>query len=174
MSTKGQDSISKPAPPPPPPKSESPAKEKEFVKKWGADAHSLGWTAIPNILLERQQALGLESVDLNLILILLKHWWKASDDAPFPTKKTLADIIGRTEKTVQARIAAMEKKGLITRNERYSPVYGRMANGYDLSGLITKLKALAKAEVKERKKKEQEAGKKRRGHVKTDEEAQTN
>lgn len=162
MSSKGQESRSKPASP-------SPAKDQEFVKKWGREAHSLGWTAIPNILLERQQALGLGSVDLNLILILLKHWWKASDDAPFPTKKTLAEIIGRTEKTVQARIAEMEKKGLITRNERYSPVYGRMANGYDLSGLISKLEAIAKSEVKERQKKEKEAGAKRRGRVKIDE-----
>ena len=63
----------------------------------------------------------------------------------------------------------MEKKGLITRNERYSPVYGRMANGYDLSGLISKLEAIAKSEVKERQKKEKEAGAKRRGRVKIDE-----
>jgi hypothetical protein len=45
-----------------------------------------GWTVIPNVLIERQRALGLDSLDLNILLVLASMWWDA-ENPPWPSKK---------------------------------------------------------------------------------------
>lgn len=135
----------------------------ELKKKWGADAYSLGWTAIPNIVIERQQTLKLDSLQLNLILILLKHWWRKDDAAPFPTKKTLGEITNRDPTTIQRKMRELEQKGYVTRQVRRTNGGGQQSNGYDLSGLITAVQKLSKEEKASRAKREREDAKKRRG-----------
>ena len=44
-----------------------------------------------------------------------------------------------------------------------------LLNGYDLSGLIEKLKPMAKDEAKNRKQKKNEDGRRRRGHLEASE-----
>lgn len=39
---------------------------RENEKKWGKDAVAVGWTLVPNILLLKQHALGLDPVDINI------------------------------------------------------------------------------------------------------------
>jgi hypothetical protein len=58
---------------------------RESEKKWGKEVLAPGWTLIPNILLIKQHALGLDPVDINILLQILKHWWRA-DEAPFPSQ----------------------------------------------------------------------------------------
>jgi hypothetical protein len=36
-------------------------------KKWTPTLMKAGWTALPNVLFERQQALGLDAIDINII-----------------------------------------------------------------------------------------------------------
>lgn len=50
---------------------------KSLENKWGKNVIAQGWTGVPNTLIERQQALGLSSLDVNILLILLKYWWDA-------------------------------------------------------------------------------------------------
>lgn len=148
---------------------ESLQKLQTLESKWGGQTVRLGWTAIPNLLLERQQALSLDAVDLNILLVLMKHWWE-EDRLPYPSKKKIADTIGRDGSTVQKHIRKMEGAGLLVRNPRsYSSTGGQTSNEYDLSGLILELSKLAEQETKERAARKEEDARKRRGHIKMEE-----
>lgn len=103
----------------------------------------LGFTSV---LLLRQQALGLDAMDINVLLHILKHWCKPEEN-PYPAKSSIARCMGVDERTVQRRIAKMEKAGLLKRDERWHEKYGRQSNYYDLSGLVDKLKPLAEEEL---------------------------
>lgn len=62
-------------------------------QKWSKQLLAAGWSLIPNVLLERQQALGLDAVDINIILHLVRHWWY-SEKLPHPSKRTIAECMG--------------------------------------------------------------------------------
>jgi hypothetical protein len=105
-------------------------------RKWTKTLMDAGWTVMPSIILDRQQALCLDAVYVNILLHLAKHWWE-KDRLPFPTKKAIADCMGVSESTVQRRIASLEAGGLIKRVYRFSGKHkGQKANAYDFSGLI--------------------------------------
>lgn len=118
-------------------------------KKWGTTAVELGWTLLPNILLERQAVLGINSTQLNIILIILKHWWEA-EQLPFPEMNTIAKMMGCSRSTVQKNIRALEQMGFIKRIERKSTNGGNKSNMYDFTGLVEHLKPYAEDERKER------------------------
>lgn len=101
-------------------KKTAPSKDlKALERKWGKPTLEVeGWTAIPNILLERQQALGIDAVKLNILLVLLKHWWE-KPNMPYPSKTTIGEIVGRDKSTVQKHIKQMENAGLLNRNKRF-------------------------------------------------------
>ena len=142
----------------------SKAEEQERLRrneeKWTATLMAAGWTVIPTVIIERQQALGLDAVDINIILHLVRHWWY-SDQPPYPTKKTIAECMGIDESTVRRRIAAMEKGGLIRRKARYDPKYGQRANEYHFDGLIEGAKPFAEEKIAERKQRQKEDAEKR-------------
>ncbi|MDW3150601.1 helix-turn-helix domain-containing protein, partial [Vibrio sp. 2132-1] len=75
-------------------------KPQELSKRWGKEVINEGWTAIPNTLIERQQALKLNPTEMNILLVLLKYWWE-DNKSPFPSKKTIADYINRDISTVR-------------------------------------------------------------------------
>ncbi len=148
---------------------ENPAEQAKTLKglehKWGKQTLEVdGWTAIPNILLTRQQALGIDAVKLNILLVLLKHWWD-KPAMPYPSKTTIAEIVGREKSTVQKHIKEMENKGLLKRKGRFHSAGGQTSNVYDLSGLIEQLKALSKEELKIRQEQNESEARKRRGHM---------
>ena len=89
------------------------AENKAIEQRWGKDLVAAGWTAIPNVLFECSQQLGLKHLDVVIILHLAGYWWHAGND-PFPTKETLAKKIGVTPRTIQRSIAELEKKEYIT------------------------------------------------------------
>lgn len=102
----------------------------------------VGFTPIPAIILERQEALGLDPVDLNIILQLAFHW-RERERLPYPSKKTLAKRMGVTARTVQRRLAALEAEGFIKRLSRTLKNGGNDSNEYSLDGLIEKAKPFA-------------------------------
>lgn len=111
-------------------------------KKWGKELIAAGWTLLPNVLVTRQKALGLDPLDMNILLHILSYWWKPGD-LPFPSKVTIAEAVGRTPRTVQRRIEAMEKAKFIKRLARTGNNRGTQTNMYDLSGLIEAAKPYA-------------------------------
>ena len=115
---------------------------------------------LPTTLLERQLALGLDAVDINIILHLVKHWWKA-DELPFPSKKQLATCMKVHPSTIQRRIAKLERDGLIKRRKRMHPDYGQQTNYYDLTGLVHAATPYAEEALEARKEKKKEASERR-------------
>lgn len=127
----------------------APAEDKAIVDRWGKDLTAAGWTAIPNVLFEYSQELGLKSHHIVIILHLAGYWWRKGND-PFPSKATLARKIGVDSRTVQRAIAELEHKGYIERNQRFASSGGNLSNSYSFDGLIKEARTYAKQMIVER------------------------
>jgi DNA-binding transcriptional MocR family regulator len=106
-------------------------------EKWSSTLMEAGWTVLPSIILEKQHALGLDSIDVNILLQLARFWWY-SDNPPHPSKAAIAQCIGVDKSTVRRRIARMEQEGFIRREARYTKKKfgGQDTNTYHFDGLI--------------------------------------
>lgn len=143
-------------------KQDSSSDESRLKKKWGTPVLKLGWTGVPNILIESQQALELNPLQMNILFILLKYWWNQANN-PFPSKKSIAEMTCKDESTIRKNIKQMQDKGLLKRVTRNRKTGGQDSNAYDLSGLVEKLKLLSAEKSKILKQREEEDGKIRRG-----------
>lgn len=124
-------------------------------EKWTKTLMAAGWNAIPSVIIERQQALGLDPIDMNILLHLTNYWWTA-DNLPRPAVGTIAATLGIKPRTVQKRIAKLEKDGFLTRTERRKTRYGSDTNLYGFQGLIEKCLPYAKEKLEARKAREAE------------------
>ena len=146
-------------------KAASPKEERERLKrneeKWTPTLMAAGWTVIPSVILERQKALGLDPIDLNILMQLATYWWY-KDNPPHPSKRAIAECIGRSPSTVQKRIARMESDGLIKRVKRYDPKFGgQTTNQYQFTGLIESATPYAEEAVQAKEKAKQESAERR-------------
>jgi DNA-binding transcriptional ArsR family regulator len=129
---------------------------KKNEEKWTTLLMEAGWTVLPSVILDRQQALGLDPVDVNIILHLAKHWWYR-DNPPHPSKKALAECMGLDESTIRRHIARLESDGLIRREARYGAQGGgRQTNVYVLDGLISAATPYAKEAIAAREERRKE------------------
>lgn len=103
-------------------------------KKWTKPLMDAGWTALPSVIIENQRQLGLEPLDLNIVVYLASKWWTA-EGKPFPSKTTMAKAMNVHPRTIQKHIAALEGAGYIRREERRTDT-GSRTNIYHLDGLI--------------------------------------
>jgi DNA-binding transcriptional regulator YhcF (GntR family) len=117
-------------------------------RKWSKPLMAAGWNVIPNIIIEKQQALGLDALDMNIILHLSHYWWQP-DNVPHPSVATIARAIQVTPRTVQKRIAALEKLGFLRREERRFTQNGSVTNRYHFDGLIAAATPYADEKVRE-------------------------
>jgi Winged helix-turn-helix DNA-binding len=105
-------------------------------EKWSSTLMNAGWTVIPSIVLEKQAALGLDAIDINILLHLAKHWWYR-ENPPHPSKISIAKALGVDPSTVRKRIARMEADGFIRREPRFNKsLGGQETNFYHFDGLI--------------------------------------
>ena len=116
--------------------------------KWSKALMAAGWTAMPSVIIEKQEALGLDSIDMNIILHLSHYWW-TPDNLPHPSVETIAKAVGIKPRTVQKRIKALHELGMIEREERRHTRYGSQTNKYGFKGLITKATPFAAEKVAE-------------------------
>jgi DNA-binding transcriptional ArsR family regulator len=107
----------------------------ENTRKCGNDIVEAGWIFLPSTLVLKRDELGMDAVDLNILLVLLQFWWKA-DGLPFPTKQTIGNLVGIDPSNVRKRLAKLEQKGLITRTERRKGGARNDSNIYSFEGLI--------------------------------------
>jgi predicted transcriptional regulator len=136
---------------------EQPAKKlRELERRWTSPLMATGWTVLPNVLLDRQRALGLSSTDVNILLHIARHWWDA-DKLPYPSKKKMAECIGVTPSAVQRRIAKLERSGFIKRETRTRPDGSQTSNAYSLTGLIEAATPYAKEAIEKREQQRAEA-----------------
>ena len=123
-------------------------------KKWTKTLMEAGFTVIPSVFINRQAKLGLQPLDLNIILYLASLWWHA-DNPPFPSKQTIAAAIGvKSPSTIRKRITRMVRDGILSREERKSPEHGQQSNIYGLGPLIKMATPLAEKILADRKQKE--------------------
>ena len=125
---------------------------KAIEERWTKPIADAGWTAIPNVLLDKQHALGLAPMDINIILQIAKHWWEPSS-APYPGVERLAEAIGVHVRTIQKHITKMEHAGLLEREAQFYSQGGQRSNRYTFQGLIDKCTPFATEAVAERKRK---------------------
>lgn len=138
-----------PSAPPDPPTADilpfpspSPSDRRKSEDLWTAVVMERGFSVVPILLMWGQARLGLDADEMNVLMQLISHRWSA-DANPHPAKATIATRMGRSPRTVQRYLTALEKKGFIAREERFKTHKGQDANGYDLGGLVAKLAALA-------------------------------
>jgi len=102
--------------------------------KWKPQLLRAGWVLFPNVLIEKQQELGLDPIDLNIVLHLAAHWW-VPEVLPRPSKARMASAMNLSERTLQRRLAKLHNRGLIRRIVRGTSTNTK-TNSYDLTGLI--------------------------------------
>lgn len=103
--------------------------------KWSKPLMDAGWCVIPSIIIEKQAALGLDAIDMNII-VHLSHSWSRAADLPCPSVESLANDLGIGARTVQKHVAALQAAGLLTRIERRNAHFGSTTNQYSFDGLI--------------------------------------
>lgn len=121
--------------------------KRSVAARWGKVNAEAGWTAIPSVLFERQQALRLDSVDLNIVLHLLGPWWEA-DRYPFLGMETMAAAIGVTRRTIQRHMRELERWGYIKREPQFKDGRQR-SNVWDLSGLVKACEPFSREAIEE-------------------------
>jgi hypothetical protein len=127
-------------------------------EKWSKELMAAGWTVLPSMILEKQHALGLDAIDINIIAHLSIYWWKKAN-LPHPSVATIAKAVGVKPRTIQKHIKAMEASGFITRHERRQAGQGSKTNLYSFEGLIKAVTPYAQektAAIAERSKKDAE------------------
>lgn len=110
--------------------------------KWGKEALSMGWVAIPSSLFFLQSQLKISPTGMNILVNLVMHWW-GEDEKPHPSQASLASRIGVSERTIQREIADLVEKGLL--RKKSSPTHHpklRGRNLYDLTPLVLELNEL--------------------------------
>lgn len=122
---------------------------KENERKWTKVLMDAGWTVIPNVIIQRQAALGLDAIDINILMHLASYWWR-QEGKPHPSKNTIAKAMGIDPRTVQRRLSKMHADGLIRREERRIKGQGSRTNIYHLDGLIREATPYAQEKLQER------------------------
>jgi hypothetical protein len=80
---------------------------------WGS-ALAGGVQVIPNVLVRAQAHLGLDAVDVVVLLNMNMHW-RQKGDFPFPRPMIIAKRMGISKRTVERRIEKLVKAGLLER-----------------------------------------------------------
>lgn len=123
--------------------------------KWSKPVWGCGWNGFPNIIIEKQAALGLDPVDMNIILHLTHYWWY-QDRVPYPSVQKIADALGMKPRAIQKRITRLQADGFMTREERRKTWKGSDTNLYRFDGLIEKVTPFALEKIAKKKKREEE------------------
>jgi hypothetical protein len=105
--------------------------------KWGRALEG-GFQLIPNVLIRAQKRLGLDAVDVVVLLNLNLHWWGATN-LPFPRPAMIANRMGVSKRTVERRLHRLAKNGFIQRLPPVNAGGGIKVRPYRLSGLVEKL-----------------------------------
>lgn len=128
---------------------------KRNERKWSKLLIDAGYTVVPYVIIDRQDSIGLNSVEVNLIMQLANLWWQP-ETLPFPSKAMLAKRMGCSPRTVQRAFARLEALKFIERKQRFSSTGGQLSNYYDFTGLITAALPYAEEELARREERKAE------------------
>jgi DNA-binding MarR family transcriptional regulator len=106
--------------------------------KWGG-ALGGGFQLIPNVLIRAQKQLGLDSVDLVVLLNLNLHWWTPAE-LPHPRPTVIANRMGLSKRTVERSLQRLAKLGYVERLPPLRKKDGAIVRPYRLTGLVERLR----------------------------------
>jgi len=109
------------------------------VAKWGVTALA-GFQQVPDALLMKQQALGLDALDVLVLLNITSFWWRG-DQPPYLRPKLIAGRLDVTVRSVQRVLKKLEEKKLIRRG-RWTDQDGKSRPAVFLDGLLDQLATL--------------------------------
>ena len=124
-------------------------KKGKIQEKWGS-ALDAGFQVLPNILIRAQNQLGLDPVDLVVLLNLTSHWWE-KEDLPFIAPSRIAKRMDVSTRTVERHLKRLEKKGFLRRCKPRRSEDGLYTRAYDLQPLVIALQNATKNAVLLRK-----------------------
>lgn len=110
--------------------------------KWG-QALDAGFQIIPNVLIRGQAKLGLDAIDIVVLLNFNMHWWKP-DDLPFPPSRVIARRMGVSTRTVERRLETLEERGFLERLPPEKTPGQLVHRRVDLKGLVVQLQLFAR------------------------------
>lgn len=114
-------------------------KGKQLQRKWGEDVLNGGFVLVPTLLLKKQGELGLDGIDVTVLLNLLASWWEP-ETHPFPKTATISRRMGVSTRTVQRSLKRLEEKGFVRREREVQEDNHIVRTLYDLSGTVDRLK----------------------------------
>ena len=116
----------------------------EFQQRFGPTAPQLGFTQVPNVLLDELIRRAQLKPGAALVLIRLLRHWHTRDRWPFPGQESLAEQTGQSVRSVQRCVAELREKRLISTKARHRKGSNdRTSDEYDLRPLIVMLHAIA-------------------------------
>jgi len=119
------------------------AKPNNGAGKWGVAALA-GFQPLPDVLLLKQKELGLDAVDI-IVLLNVTHYWWFRDRPPYLRTNLIAERMDVTGRTIQRVIKKLQEKGYI-RREKWTDEKGETYPAIFFDGLIRKLEVLACAD----------------------------
>jgi predicted transcriptional regulator len=118
-------------------------------QKWG-EALGAGFQVVPNVMIQDQNRLGLDTIDIVILLNLMSHWWER-DARPFVSPATIAKRMRVTTRTVERHLKKLENRKIIGREPRGPRnTDGPYFRSYDLIPLAEVLKEASQNALKER------------------------
>ena len=118
--------------------------------KWG-QALDAGFQIIPNVLVRGQARLGLDALDVVILLNVNMHWWRPGD-LPFPQPRVIAHRVGVSTRTIERRLEELERKGMLERLPPEKSPKQLARRRIDLSGLVSRLQDFARENLSKRAK----------------------
>src|SRR6266436_3610487 len=83
-------------------------------EKWG-EALDAGFQVIPNVLIRAQSRLGLDALDVVVLLNLTAHWW-TKEARPFISAAHIAKRMNVSTRTVERHLKKLEGRDFIKRS----------------------------------------------------------
>lgn len=112
--------------------------ENGVIDKWSEQIIGHGFTAVPNLLIEYREQLGLSVTDFYVLVAIEKYRWDRRQ-SPRPSLATLARLTCLSVRTISRSTKKFEDMGLIERLQRTGT-----SNIYDLDPLVDELDNLAR------------------------------
>ena len=130
--------------------------EEDVDYKDGKDADTKGGVAVskgvngyqigPDVLMRNQHQLGLDATDMVGLLNICMHWWEQRpEEMPHPRPVTIAKRMGTSTRTVERHIERMCNLGLVQWLPLEKRQKGPGVRKFDLNGLVSKLRQIARA-----------------------------
>jgi len=116
--------------------------DRRLVQRYGVWLLTGGYTALPTYAWVYYARLGVSEAEMVCLAQLCTYWWSARD--PFPGETALATRMGKTVRTIQGYLRALEAKGLLHIQTRLSKNRQQSTNAYDLRPFFAAIEGLAR------------------------------